>query len=129
MIDTMRLRIETLVKLAKITTDVNMRERYVAEAYGLVQELALIPQNDGVGRQESTISAFESFVDSHIVKSYISRCERVMIYRKYQDYCDESGHDYFSRNIFYKLLRSRGFHEKKIHGKDYFNIEYVEEEE
>ena len=129
MIDTMRLRIETLVKLAKITTDVNMRERYVAEAYGLVQELSLIPQNENVGQQGTTMSAFELFVDCHIVKYSGARCARTKLYKKYEDYCEKNNSGYFSRNTFYKLLRSRGFHDFSSRGVRYFRVEYVEGEE
>ena len=123
----MRLRIESLLKMARITTDVDMRERYIAEAYGLVTELGNRRNLNSVGDESSAFSSFESFVDTHLVKNNKVRTDRRVLYEKYLNFCEETKSDFFARNTFYKLLVSEGFHQQKSYGLKCFFVDYCEE--
>ena len=67
-----------------------------------------------------TVKAF--LVDSAIGRVPGGRMERSVLYRQYENYCDDEGREVgkLTTNGFYSNLREKGFNVCTIHGKRYF---------
>lgn len=70
----------------------------------------------------------EAFLQEICFDDEKSRIERTELYKKYDDFCEETDRQSLTKNSFYKSLRVKGYAEIKTSGYRYFKgISYVKE--
>lgn len=111
-----RFKINSLIKMAKITQISEQRERYITLAE---EEL-----NKG---EKLEINSIEMFLLSCIKPSIKSKALRTEVYEKYVDFCESKGYSTSTKNVLYRSIRENGFVQKKIHGDVYFGIDFINE--
>lgn len=116
--DARRYKIDTLLKMAKTTSNEVLRERYIAEADVELQYLS----EDSMSIQTLSV---ENFVNDCIEIDTTEKISREDLYTAYLDFCNKNNETCFSKNILYRYLRNSGFYEMKSNGIRYFKARLV----
>lgn len=115
-----RFKISSLISMARITEDMEQRERYISLAE---EEL-------------ENMSSATCFVCKDSVESFISlktrfdskkRISRADIYKLYLCFCKKNNFKPISKNILYRILRDNGAMEFKSNGERFFGVEILED--
>ena len=99
-----RFRIDSLIAIAKSTTDDELRERLLAEAVELLDFTD--DQEDG---QKKEFDSVKSFVDDIVIYKPRSKVRRADVYDRYYKYCFDNRYIAISRGKFYTHMRALGF--------------------
>lgn len=122
--DYRQYKIDTLLRMAKATGDIQARERYIAEADVELQNLC----------KESNMStsfSYENFYTDCLFLDGITRTKRKDVFETYLQYCKDKKEETITKQAFYRYLRKMGVHFGKIGGYDYFlvKVEYIKEDD
>lgn len=113
MVNNSRFKVNTLIQMARITENQELRERYIAQAEDILEEMDL---------NISNTSPVEMFLSEKCDLSGSNRIDRTVLYKKFQDYCTDKKLPLCSKNIFYATLRKNKVREGKS-GYHYFVIQ------
>ena len=116
--DARRYKIDTLLKMAKTTSNEALREKYIAEADIELQYLS----EDTLSVQTSSVENFINDCFEYNINERISRDE---LYDAYIDFCNKNNVTCFSKNILYRSIRNHGFDEIKSNGVRFFKGKIV----
>lgn len=107
-------KIDTLLKMAKTTSNEILREKYIAEADVELQELS---RQNGIQTAESV----EAFYFTKIDICQSARTKQSLVYDAYTSYCVEQNKVAVGKQAFYRFLREMGVrHVKTNPGIDCF---------
>lgn len=109
-----RFKINSLIKMAKITEISEQRERYIT--------LAEEEFNKG---EKLEIDSIEMFLLYGIRPNVKAKVPRTEVYERYVTFCESKGCAISTKNVLYRSMRESGIIQKKIHGTVYFSVDFV----
>ena len=110
-----RYRINTLVKLARTTTDGDLREQWVVEAKDLLDTIG-----DDVSETENDF--WTDFLTDNFDMEREGKTPRTEVYEVYLNYCKKQSEEPLTRHDCYEALRKLGIYQTVVNGQRYIKL-------
>lgn len=108
--DTRFFKIDTLIRLAKLTTDTVKRQQYLDEVENILFEIDTVPQKNGgasviFDQAQDTANDFLSVIEGE----NILMCPLADLYERYCSHCRLSEEPPLTKWMFGRLLKNAGY--------------------
>lgn len=110
-----RYRIDTLVKLARTTTNGDLREQWIVEAKDLLDSI-----NSNICETENDF--WTDFINDNFDIEREGKTPRTEVYETYLNYCKKHSEEPLPRHACYESLRKHGVYQTAISGQRYIKL-------